>query len=80
MNEKLNTAIKKSGYNRTEVAQKVGISRVTLYNIINEKYKPSKEIENKLLKVIEKKYEDVFEVKKLVINKKGINKKRIKKG
>lgn len=79
MNEKLNIAIKKSGYNRTQVAEKVGISRVTLYNIINEKYKPSKAIIDKLLKVIDKKYDDVFEVKKgntrkLVIDKSGIKK------
>lgn len=68
MNEKLNTAIKKSGYSKIEVAEKLGISRSYLYNIVNEVNKPSHDITKGLLGLLNKKFEDIFindpEVKK----------------
>ena len=60
MNQKLNTAIKKSGMTRTAIAEKIGISRGYLSQIVAEKYNPSLDIIKGLLRVLNVKFEDVF--------------------
>ena len=60
MNQKINTAIKKSGMTKTEIAEKIGIQRAYLSQIVAEKYNPSLRIIKGLLTVLEKKFEDIF--------------------
>ena len=60
MNQKLNTAIKKSGMTKTEIAEEIGVTRSYLSQIVAEKYNPSLRIIKGLLTVLEKKFEDIF--------------------
>ena len=60
MNQKLNTAIKKSGMTKTEIAEDIGVTRSYLSQIVAEKYNPSLKIIKGLLRVLNVKFEDVF--------------------
>ena len=60
MNKKLQTAIKKSGYRREYICEQIGISTGQLSNVLHEKHSPSLKIIKGLMKVLNKKFEDLF--------------------
>ena len=52
--------IRLSGYTRTEIAQKIGITTKTLNNIINGRFSTSLEVAFKLAKLFNIKVDDLF--------------------